>query len=101
MSMTTRRVLVLALGLLAVLAVGRFVAAGKAPGDVGEPARKADEPKAKAEEAPTGKGKRAQEFIAAFNKGDAKDVAAFWTEDATYTDLDGRQHKGRPAIQKL
>jgi uncharacterized protein (TIGR02246 family) len=97
---------VLALGLVAVLAAGRFVTAGRAPGDVGEPKARADEPKAKAdekkaEEAPTGKGKRAQEFIAAFDKGDAKAVAAFWTEDATYTDLDGHEHKGRPAIQKL
>lgn len=32
------------------------------------------------------KGKRAQEFIAAFEKGDAKAVAAFWTEDADYVD---------------
>ena len=36
-----------------------------------------------------GKGKRAQEFIAAFNKGDAKAVAAFWTQDADYVDQVG------------
>ena len=50
---------------------------------------------------PTGKGKRAQEFIAAFNKGDAKAVAAFWMPDATYVDQTGRQTKGQAAIEKL
>jgi uncharacterized protein (TIGR02246 family) len=48
-----------------------------------------------------GKGKRAQEFIAAFNRGDAKAVAGFWTEDGDYIDQDGREYKGRAAIQKL
>ena len=52
-------------------------------------------------EAPTGKGKRAQDFIAAFNKGDAKAVAAFWMPDAEYTDQDGHQTKGRAAIETL
>jgi uncharacterized protein (TIGR02246 family) len=91
----------LAFGLAAALAVGHFVTAGKGPADIGEPKVKADEPKAKADEPALGKGKRAQEFIAAYNKGDAKAVAAFWTEDATYIDLEGHEYKGRPAIQKL
>ncbi len=47
------------------------------------------------------KGKRAQEFIAAFEKGDAKAVAAFWTTDGTYVDAEGREYKGRAAIEKL
>jgi uncharacterized protein (TIGR02246 family) len=88
------RLFALAFGLVAALIVVRFVAAGKVPGDVGEPTAKADEP------AP-GKGKRAQEFIAAFDKGDAKTVAGFWTEDATYVDQSGREIKGRAAIEKL
>jgi uncharacterized protein (TIGR02246 family) len=50
---------------------------------------------------PTGKGKRAQEFIDAFNKGDARAVAAFWMPDAEYTDQVGHQTRGRDAIQKL
>jgi uncharacterized protein (TIGR02246 family) len=50
---------------------------------------------------PTGKGKRAQEFIDAFNKGDARAIAAFWMPDAEYTDQVGHQTKGRDAIQKL
>jgi uncharacterized protein (TIGR02246 family) len=47
------------------------------------------------------KGKRALEFIAAFDKGDARAVADFWMPDATYVDQQGREYKGRAAIQKL
>jgi uncharacterized protein (TIGR02246 family) len=46
-------------------------------------------------------GKRGQEFIAAFNKGDAKVITEFWAPDAEYVDQSGRSFKGRPAIQKL
>jgi hypothetical protein len=67
----------LAFGLLAALAGGQFATAGKTPVDVGEPKPGADEPKAKADEPGPGKGKRAKEFIAAFNKGAAKAVAAY------------------------
>jgi uncharacterized protein (TIGR02246 family) len=41
-----------------------------------------------------------QAFAAAFNKGDAKAVAALWTEDGDYTDESGRTFKGREAIEK-
>ena len=91
--MKTRRGLVLALGLAAILVVGNFVATGRAP------AQREGE-KAAGEKAP-GKGERAQAFIAAFNKGDAKAVAAFWTPDATYVDQVGHEYKGREAIEKL
>jgi uncharacterized protein (TIGR02246 family) len=49
----------------------------------------------------SGSGKRAQAFIAAFNKGDAKAVAAFWTPDGDYTDMAGEKYKGRAALEKL
>jgi uncharacterized protein (TIGR02246 family) len=39
-------------------------------------------------------------FIEAFQKGDAKAVAAFWVADGDYTDLTGRHLKGRDAIEK-
>ena len=91
--MSNRRFLSLAVALVAVLAVGQFVAAGKGPAG-------AEEAKAEGKE-PTGKGKRAQEFIAAFNKGDAKAVAAFWTPDGSYVDQSGREYKGRAALEKL
>ena len=42
--------------------------------------------------------KNAEAFIEAFHKGDAKALAAFWTADGDYTDLRGRQMKGRDAI---
>src|SRR5262249_25280329 len=67
---------------------------------VGKRRAGADDEKAKTDP-PLGKGKRAQDFIAAFNKGDAKAVAAFWMPDATYTDQAGGQTKGRGAIEKL
>jgi uncharacterized protein (TIGR02246 family) len=90
--MKTRRQLALALGLAAVLAAGGFVAAGRSPAGAQE--RKAEEKEQPAQ------GRRAA-FIEAFNKGDAKAVAAFWVPDATYVDQAGREYKGREAIQQL
>jgi len=91
--MCTRKCLALALGLAIALAFGHLVVAGKKPGE-------RDDAKAEGKEA-LGKGKRAQEFIAAFEKGDAKTVAGFWTDNADYTDMTGREYKGRSAIEKM
>ena len=44
--------------------------------------------------------KRAEAFAAAFDKGDAKAVAAFWTTDGDYVDETGRDLKGRDEIEK-
>ncbi len=44
--------------------------------------------------------KNAQAFAAAFHKGDAKALAAFWAEDGDYTDQSGHRLKGRAAIAK-
>jgi uncharacterized protein (TIGR02246 family) len=41
----------------------------------------------------------AKAFVDAFEKGDAKTVAAFWAEDGDYVDLTGRRLQGRPAIE--
>src|SRR6516162_4282462 len=41
----------------------------------------------------------AKAFVEAFEKGDAKAVAAFWAEDGDYVDLTGRRLQGRPAIE--
>jgi len=41
----------------------------------------------------------AKAFVEAFEKGDAKAVAAFWAEDGDYVDLDGRHLQGRTAIE--
>jgi uncharacterized protein (TIGR02246 family) len=42
----------------------------------------------------------AEAFIEAFNKGDAKALAAFWTPDGDYTNQSGRHRKGREALEK-
>ena len=39
-------------------------------------------------------------FVAAFNEGDAKAVAALWTEHGEYIDDSGRTIAGRDAIEK-
>ncbi|MCL4202503.1 MAG: SgcJ/EcaC family oxidoreductase [Pirellulaceae bacterium] len=39
-------------------------------------------------------------FVAAFNQGDAKAIAALWTEDGEYIDDRGRRYAGREAIEK-
>jgi uncharacterized protein (TIGR02246 family) len=90
--MNTRRRWALALGFAALAAVGGYVASGKVPALAQEPPLKEQEHSAK---------ERRAEFIAAFNRGDARAVAGFWTEDATYVDEDGREYNGRPAIEKL
>jgi uncharacterized protein (TIGR02246 family) len=88
-----KRSLLLSLGGLAALVLGLMTGFGKMPA-------RSDEGKARGEEAP-GKGKRAQAFLEAFNRGDAKAVAGFWTPDGDYVDQVGRQYKGRAAIEKL
>jgi len=45
--------------------------------------------------------KTADAFTAAFNKGDAKAVAAFWTKEGEYVDESGEVVRGRDAIEKL
>jgi len=42
----------------------------------------------------------AEAFVAAFNQGDAKAVAALWTEDGEYIDDGGGRFAGRAAIEK-
>jgi uncharacterized protein (TIGR02246 family) len=63
------------------------------------PARAADPKDTAKEEADL--QKNAEAFVEAFNKGDAKVVAAFWVEDGDYIDQTGRHVKGREAIEKM
>src|SRR5262249_6086097 len=44
--------------------------------------------------------KRAEAFVAAFNQGDAKSMASFFTPNADIVDPEGRHIKGREAITK-
>jgi uncharacterized protein (TIGR02246 family) len=45
--------------------------------------------------------KNAEAFVAAFNKGDAKSVAAFFTSEADMVDQEGHHFKGRKAIEEV
>jgi len=89
--MKTGRQLALTVGLVIILAGGGIVALRTIPAGAEEP---------KAEEKAVDKDRRAA-FLAVYEKGDARAVAAFWTADATYVDQDGREHKGRAAIEKM
>lgn len=42
----------------------------------------------------------AKAFVAAFNKGDAKAIAALWTPNGEYMDATGRRFNGRAEIEK-
>jgi len=91
--MRKRRIGILAVGLGVTLAIGLFLGVGTMPA---QQEGGGDNGKEK-----LGHGKRAQAFIAAFNNGDAKAVAGFWTPDGDYTDQIGRKYKGRAALEKL
>ena len=92
--MKTRTLVGPALCLAAALAVGQFAAVGNPPAPQAARATVAAQPAAV-------KGQRAEQFVAAFNKGDAKAVAAFWTPGGEYIDEVGKQYKGRAAIERL
>ena len=44
--------------------------------------------------------KLADQYTAAFNKGDAKGIASLYTQDATRVGPDGQMLKGRAAVEK-
>jgi uncharacterized protein (TIGR02246 family) len=62
------------------------------------PRARTDDPKRSEEQA---LHKRAEAFAATFNKGDPKGLAAFFTANADLVDPEGRQTKGREAIEKV
>lgn len=43
---------------------------------------------------------RVKEYVAAYNRGDAKGVAAIYSQDGTHTYALGFTHRGRPEIEK-
>jgi uncharacterized protein (TIGR02246 family) len=97
--MRTQGRFALALGLTALVAVGGYVATGRIPAVAEEQSPREKEPAAKEKEKLAGERRAA--FITAFNKGDARAVASFWTEDANYVDQVGHEYNGREAIEKL
>jgi uncharacterized protein (TIGR02246 family) len=64
------------------------------------PSSRAFEPKDNAKEE-AALLKHAEAFVAAFNKGDAKAVGAFFTADADMVDQEGHHVKGRKAIEAM
>jgi uncharacterized protein (TIGR02246 family) len=101
-------------GLLAGLAIGGLIARHNpaAMAELPRPTTAPDEPKADkappkeaADDADT-KAERdalrkvSQDFVRAFDKGDARAVAAFWTEKGEYYDDTGAELHGRAAIEK-
>jgi uncharacterized protein (TIGR02246 family) len=76
----------------AVVALGALGAAGRLTAGTGEPGDQEKQDAAK---------ERRASFITAYDRGDAKAVAAFWAPDATYVDEDGIEYQGRSAIEKL
>jgi uncharacterized protein (TIGR02246 family) len=91
--MTKRRICSVAVGLGLTLAFGLCVEIGTMPA---QPTGQDGKGKEK-----LGHGKRVQEFLAAFNRGDAKAVAGFWTPEGEYVDAVGNHYKGRTALEKL
>lgn len=91
--MTKRQLYSLTFCLAAAAACGVFFQAQRTPAQQ-------EEPTTKGKEAP-GKGQRAKEFISAFDKGDAKTVAGFWTPTGEYIDQAGRKYQGRTELEKL
>jgi uncharacterized protein (TIGR02246 family) len=82
--------------LVVALAVGFGTAPNKAApaaaaDDTKPPARQADEDAIR---------QRSAEFMRALEKGDARAVAAFWTEEGEYVADDGTTLRGRAAIEK-
>ena len=97
---------VLGLGLVLFLAVSPVVAqssadpkAAKAPPAVAVPAAAASSAPVKNADLAAIR-QAAVEFEAAFNSGNAKAVAAHWTEDGEYTSDSGQVFSGRAAIEK-
>jgi uncharacterized protein (TIGR02246 family) len=89
-------------GALAAAGAGGFLAVRTgAPAVGGERvghAPSAADPATAAERAALQKTQTA--YVAAFNAGDAKKLAAFWATDGEFVDAEGRSFKGRDAIVK-
>jgi hypothetical protein len=89
--------------LIAIVVAGSLATASAAspPSTPATPAAEPEKPAEKAGPATQVLSEFAKNYIAAYNKGDAKAVAAFFTEDAEYIDADGQLTKGRAEIEKL
>lgn len=92
---------------LAALLVAVSAVAQQTPAQPGPPDAVDEKPPAPAAQLPESPADLAaihaasDAFVDAFNKGDAKAVAALWTEDGDYIDESGNAFAGRDAIEKV
>lgn len=94
--------IVAALAVLAVVGLGRVGRAVQTGGEE-KPAAgpaKAGKDKDAHEEDIAAIKKASKEFAKAFEKGDAKKVAGFWTQDGEYIADDGTKYQGRDELEK-
>jgi uncharacterized protein (TIGR02246 family) len=103
--MNTKGIMLLTLPVLGALALGlQTFFKGESPSAAALRANEAD-PKASGSDAgphaadEAGVRASSKDFVKAFEKGDAKAVAAFWTEEGEYISDDGTNYRGRDAIQ--
>jgi uncharacterized protein (TIGR02246 family) len=96
MHMTKNPILLLVLTVMTIFATGlatpaELIAGKESPAATAEKQQTAEE-----------KGVRAtaESFVTAFNRGDAKAIAALWTNDCEYVDETGRIFRGRDTIEK-
>jgi uncharacterized protein (TIGR02246 family) len=95
--MNRKKPLLLAGGVLVALAAALLLLQTRLAGqDQGDPPAKS--PGHKKDEAAI--RKQSKEFVSAFEKGDAKALAAFWTEEGEFISDDGTTFRGREAIEK-
>jgi len=89
------------LALMTTLLAFSLALAGAAA-DAGAPAQKpADEEKNQSAQPDQKTDDDARKYEEAYNKGDAKTLAGFYSEDVDYIDQDGAEVKGRDAMQRL
>src|SRR6516162_1115027 len=88
----------LGLSLIAIVAAGSLAMASAASEPAAPAAQENPDQSAPATQAMSDLAKN---YVAAYNKGDAKAVASFFAEDAEYIDADGQLTKGRDEIEKL
>ena len=89
--------------MIAIIVAGSLAAASAAspPSTPATPAAEQEKAAEQAGPATQVLSEFAKNYIAAYDKGDAKAVANFFAEDAEYIDADGALTKGRAEIEKL
>jgi uncharacterized protein (TIGR02246 family) len=98
---THRRIVIAGLmGLAVATVVGSYYRSSAGEKDSPPAEKKTEKKKADEPAAAAAIRKGAAGFVKAFNKGDAKAVAAFWIEDGEYDGPSGETIRGRAAVEK-